>query len=218
MSGTQRICCGAIVPRIGSGLALAVALSTAGASSFDMGPVSAGEMARLPEYCPHTLAYGGPDFALWRARLGETFTHLHHYCWGLLKANRAVAPGVRPQHRRALFASAVQECYYVLDRAPADFVLRPEILLKAGVFYGETGDVVRALEHYEQSRAAKPDYWPPYVEAVDLNMKLGRKQHAIDWLKEGLRVMPQEPRLLEALARIERAPAGPSAKNGGSGR
>lgn len=187
-------------------VAFALALSfQAPASEFNMNYVSPGEMGRLPEYCPHTLAFGGQDLPLWQARLGFTFTHMHHYCWGLLKANRAVAAGVSAQMRSALFSSAVQECYYVLDRAPVDFILRPEILFKAGTFFAETGNLQKALEHFELSKAAKPDYWPPYIEAANLNMRLKRRQHAIDWLKEGLRAMPEERRLIDALARIESA-------------
>lgn len=196
----------ASAPRLRHGVAaflFAVAASAGAASPFDASRPSAGEFARLPVYCPHTLAYNGPDYQVWLARLGNTFSHIHHYCVGLLKANRAEMPGVPAELRKALYASAVQECYYVIDRAPKDFVLLPEIFYMVGTYFVRQEMYVEALDHFAKSKTAKADYWPPYVEAAKVHMRLKQREKALEWLREGLRHLPEEPQLVGALAEIE---------------
>jgi tetratricopeptide (TPR) repeat protein len=172
---------------------------------FDVKRVSAVEWARLPEYCPHTQTYhqGGPAYDNWIARLGFTFSALHHYCWAIIKANRAMALGVEPHVRRALLNSAIEECFYVLRHAAPDFVLLPEIYLRLGQFAAGLEDHARALEFFEKSIGTKVDYWPPYVEIANVNLSIRRRQHAIDALHRGLRVMPGQQQLTTALTRIE---------------
>lgn len=186
-----------------AGFLLALVAGACAASPFDASRPSAGEFARLPVYCPHTLAYNGPDYQLWLGRLGNTFSHIHHYCVGLLKANRAGMPGVPEQLRRALYASAVRECYYVIDRAPNDFVLLPEIFFMVGTYFVQQDMYVEALDHFAKSKNAKPDYWPPYVEAAKVYMRLKQREKALEWLRDGLSHLPEEPQLVRALAEIE---------------
>jgi tetratricopeptide (TPR) repeat protein len=112
--------------------------------------------------------------------------------------------------RRTLYASAVQECQYVLRNHPdPDFVLRPEILYRMGVYESAIESWVQAMEYFRQSIAAKPDYWPPYEGLAKIHMKLGRHDQALEVLNEGLKTNPTEPRLLEAAKRArERGGAG----------
>lgn len=172
---------------------------------FDMANPSAGEMALLPDYCPYTIVYyrGGPDRELWQARLGPTLTHLHHYCWAILKVNRAKTGGYSAQLRYNLIASAVNEIQYVLNNGEPNFVLLPELLYRAGTFQMMNGELVPAMEFFERSRASKPNYWPPYVELANINQRLGRRDKALETLRAGLELMPNEPALLDALRRVE---------------
>lgn len=168
-------------------------------------------MARLPEYCPHTWGYinrwgNMPEREGWFVRLGFMMSHMHHYCWGILKFNRASGIGVTPQLRNSLLSSAINESQYVLDRAPSGFVLLPEFLYRVGTYHAALDQWIEAIDHFDRARAAKPDYWPPYLETANLNLRLGRRQHAIDALRAGLGVMPEEGRLREALNRIESMP------------
>jgi tetratricopeptide (TPR) repeat protein len=106
--------------------------------------------------------------------------------------------------RRTLYASAVQECQYVLRNHPdPDFVLRPEILYRMGRFEAANESWVDALEYYRQSIAAKADYWPPYVGTADVHLKLRRRDRAIAILEEALKVAPNEPHVQQALARAK---------------
>ena len=188
---------------------LAIGSQAVAQDPFNMANLTPGEMALLPEYCPYTIVYyrGGPDRELWQARLGPTLTHLHHYCWALLKVNRARSRGYPPQLRYNLIASAVQEIQYVLNNGEPNFVLIPELLYRAGTFHVLNNDLVPAMDFFERSRAAKADYWPPYVDLANIHMRLGRRAKAAEVLRGGLEVMPNEPALLEALKRLEAAPA-----------
>jgi tetratricopeptide (TPR) repeat protein len=142
--------------------------------------------------------------------MGETFWHVHHYCYGMLKALRAETMDLSPQVRRALLVSAITEVEYVLRRAPPEFVLLPELYLRVGDYQRKLGLVVDAIGSYERSRAVKPDYWPPYVEQAKLNLSIGRRDAAIQVLEAGLALMPQESRLVEELRAARTAPEKPS--------
>ena len=170
---------------------------------------TAGEMALLPEYCPYTTGYyrGGPDRALWLARLGPTLNHVHHYCWAILKVNRALSSSFAPQLRNNLISSSILEIQYVLNNGEPDFVLLPELLYRAGTFHALIGELPQAIDFFERSRTAKADYWPPYVELAKVNLGLGRRQKAIETLRAGLEVMPSEQALLDALKRVEGTPS-----------
>jgi tetratricopeptide (TPR) repeat protein len=189
-----------------AGWACAAMALGGGAAADPMNPAtaSAGELSRLPDYCNHVWGYyrDAGERANWFARMGPVFEHMHHYCWGMLKANRAAAPGISPTMRRTLYASAVQECHYVLRNNPDPaFVLRPEIFYRMGQWEAANESWVQAMEYYRQSIATKADYWPPYVGIAEIEMKLARRDRAIAVLDEGLKFAPDEPRLKEAMAR-----------------
>jgi hypothetical protein len=55
------------------------------------------QMALLPPYCPYTFIFrdsvpGGNDQAQkerWMSAIGGMFSHMHHYCFGLMNRNDA---------------------------------------------------------------------------------------------------------------------------------
>jgi hypothetical protein len=179
------------------------------ADPFNMNSVGRGELVRLPEYCASVHGWGeGSPWApsvqqqRWIGLMGPTFWHVHHYCWGMLKALRAESIDVKPQMRSDLYASAISEAHYVLERATADFKLLPEIHFKVGQYQVALQRWAEALESFDRSRAMKPDYWPAYIEIAKVNLRLRRRDHAVEILKRGLDVMPGETRLTDALRRI----------------
>lgn len=189
-------------------LACALLAASGGAAADPMNPAtaSAGELARLPEYCHHVWGYtrDPKERANWFIRMGPVFEHMHHYCWGMLKANRAATPGTDPLMRRSLYASAVGECQYVLRNNPdPKFVLLPEIYFRMGEWEAANESWVQAIEYYRQSIALKPDYWPPYVGIAEVEMKLARRDRAVAVLQQGLKVVPDERHLKEALTHAE---------------
>ena len=173
-------------------------------------------LVTLPAYCADAQSgsNGGrydpanytPAQQRWVALMGGGFHHIHHYCWALDMAKKARDPMTSQQQRRSFYSGAIKDCTYVLNQAPRDFVLLPEIYLRMGQFALGRDDIVGALEYFENSYRAKPDYWPPYVEIAKTNLSIGRRQEAEAALKAGLAVSPDEPNLKQALAQLKATP------------
>ena len=165
----------------------------------------------LPRYCAYTQSFrdhvpGGnnpAEIQRWYSMLGETFNAMHHYCWGLMKTNRGVLLARSEQSRRFYLNDAISEFDYVLDHAPPDFVLLPEILMKKGenlIRLGQDGSgnlqLLRAIE-------LKPDYWPPYAVMSDYYKKKGDLKNAREVLEKGLSASPDAKALKERLANLD---------------
>lgn len=193
-------------------LGAALAAPARAGDPFDTLSITKGELARLPVYCPHAWGYvhrgwgNWEERERWDQRLGPTMRHMHHYCWSILKYNRAHGIGVSAQLKNALIESAIVEAHYLIDRAPADYIFLPEAVHRVGIYNFELGRWLVALDYFERARTIKPDYYPPYLEMANVNMSVGRKEDAIAALQAGLKVMPDEERLKEALKRIEATP------------
>ena len=91
----------------------------------------------------------------------------------------------------------------MIDRAPPDFVLLPEILMKKGenlirLGQGANGNLqlLRAIE-------LKPDYWPPYAAMSDYYKKTGDLKNAREVLEKGLSASPEAKALKERLANLD---------------
>lgn len=194
-------------------VAMAAAVLCLTAPTAEAGPsnISAGEIARLPEYCPDTQTFekvGNSNVPnerqkRWVEMMGATFWAMHHYCWALVSSHRADRVGTTPQVRLALMESAIDDSNYVLNNSFPDFPLRPEVLLRMGQFAMRADNPVQALEYFEASRKAKADYWPAYIGLHEVNLRIGRRQAAVDILRQGLQVMPDEPKLKAALAKLQ---------------
>lgn len=172
--------------------------------------ITAGEIALLPSYCADAQDFerlGTPNSptarqSKWVAAMGPTFWHIHHYCWALVSAHRAAA-GVGPQQRRFLLYRAISDCYYVIRLAPREFPLLPEIHWRVGKYQAESDNLVEALQSFELARQIRPDYWPAYLSMAEIQVSLRRQQAAVDILKAGLLVTPNEPNLVAALKRVQ---------------
>lgn len=130
--------------------------------------------------------------------MGPAFWAVHHYCWALINAGRAEAPGVPRAMRESLLRRAIDDVNYVLRHSPPDFVLAPELFLRNGDYYDKLGLPVQAMEHYELSRRSKRDYWPAYARLAALQARLGKRDVALQVLDEGLAVLPNHPELTAA--------------------
>jgi tetratricopeptide (TPR) repeat protein len=132
---------------------------------------------------------------------------MHHYCWALISANRAKRGGIAPQERRYLYQSAINDSFFVIENSQPDFVLLPEIYFRMGQYYSAMGDASRAMEMLQKSREIKADYWPAYLELAAINLALGRRQAAIDFLETGLQNSPGQAQLAAELQRIKASAA-----------
>lgn len=169
------------------------------------------EVAMLPKFCPHTILFsekvpGGnnPDeIARWKSVLGDTFRHLHHYCWGLMKTNRAMLLARNTQTRQFYLGDSINEFNYVIERAPEDFVLLPEILSRKGQNLIRLGKVPLGMLELERAAQLKPDYWVPYAYMSDYYKESGDLRKAREQLEKGLQAAPDSTALKRRLEELE---------------
>ena len=185
------------IPLVSALHLLAVALPCTAEISGFPGSVRAydpREVAMLPEYCKFTQEFrdsvpGGnaPEQAKrWSSIFGETFNHLHHYCWGLMKTNRGMILARTRQDRQFYLADSLGELDYVIQHASRDFVLLPEILTRKGENLLSLGRDAKGVVELRQAIELKPDYWPPYGALSDYYKKNGEIAKARETLAEGL--------------------------------
>jgi len=169
------------------------------------------EVAILPRYCAYAQSFrehvpGGnstDEIQRWQSILGETFIHIHHYCWGLMKTNRGVLLAPDDQARRFYITDAIREFDYVIDRSPPDYVLLPEFLMKKGENLIRLGQVGNGTLQLLRAIELKPDYWPPYAVMSDYYKKSGDPKKAREVLEKGLSASPDAKALKERLANLD---------------
>lgn len=180
------------------------------------GPYDPRELAMLPKYCYTTqifreFAPGGRDkveMGKWYALLGGTYQHLHHYCWGMMKSNRANLLARDHRVRQFYLNDALLEYDYVIERAPADFILLPEILTKKADNLFQLNRAPVAIFELERAIDLKPDYWPPYAKLADHYKSVGQVQKAREMLEAGLKAAPDAVGLKRRLSELESAGSG----------
>ena len=151
------------------------------------------EVAMLPRYCLSTVGFqmanvpGGQGQAVerWSAFFGPSFIHLHHYCWGVMKTNRAVLLARDLTTRDFYLKDAIREFDYVIERVPDDFVLLPEILTKRAENLARLGKSAVGVPNLERAISLKADYWPAYAALSDHYKAHGDTAKARQVLEEG---------------------------------
>lgn len=180
------------------------------------------EVALLPRYCIYTQLFreavpGGNDpeeIKRWTALMGPAFIHMHHYCWGLMKTNRALLLVRTEQFRNYYLRDSLQEFDYVINRAPADFRMLPEIHTRKAENLVRLGRAKEGMQEFERAIALKPDYWPPYAGISDYYRGTGDRAKARQWLEAGLAYSPGVNALQRRLAEIGGAQPGNAAQAG----
>ena len=186
-----------------------VLVSTA-ASAAEPKNITQGELALTPPFCQDVQTINGwsqhgresPRSPYWIAQMGKTFWGMHHYCWAQVNLQRSRMPAQTPQERDFKIRSAINDYYYVVEIAPPDFVLLPEVFYLIGEAHVLVNEYVPAIEAFQKARRLKLDYWPPYEGHAKVLEKLDKKVEARAVLAEGLRVMPGEPRLVAMFTRL----------------
>lgn len=169
------------------------------------------EVALLPKYCIYTQIFrdrvpGGNNRAIvdqWYNQLGDSFHTMHHYCWGLMKTNRALYLARDQLMRRFYLTDSLDEFDYVIRRVPEDFILLPEILTRKGenlILLGKGQVGILELEHAIE---LKPDYWPPYGYISDYYKSLGDVKSARETLERGLQLSPDAKGLLRRIDELK---------------
>lgn len=194
----------ALVPRAASAEGLA------GEPSIEA--YDAREVTLLPRYCIYTPAFrqkipganNPAEVKRWSTIMGPIFGAMHHYCWGLMRTNRALYTARTKQARVHHLHASIEEFNYVLNRAPQDFVLLPEILTKKGENLLRLGSTA-GLTELQRAIELKPDYWPPYAAGSDYFKTAADLGSAREWLERGLAAAPDAKALQTRLAELDRS-------------
>jgi hypothetical protein len=173
------------------------------------------EVAMIPKYCIYTQMFrasvpGGSNeeaIASWSAFMGPTFIHMHHYCAGLMKLNRAKFLAKDNNTRRFYLADAITEIDYVVTKAPDDFILMPEMLTKKAECHILLGQAPVGSYTLERAIEVKRDYWPAYAQLSDLYKSLGDTAKAREALQAGLVHSPGASALTRRMAELDSPPA-----------
>lgn len=146
------------------------------------------ELMLLPPWCAHTQASWGnrPDiYNSLVAKYGSAWTHMHHYCYGLINYSRLQRMKVPRQHRDSVYHSALQDIKYVLDRSDKTFAFRPEILITLTRLHM----LAKAMKGAENSARTLVADWPEvadgYTLLADVLIRTDRRAEAVDLLKKG---------------------------------
>ena len=170
------------------------------------------EFALLPPYCKHTWGYrdsvpggnDGSEISRWQTIIGEgMFIHMHHYCNGLRHRNNAKLVARSPAQRKQEWELSIPEFDYVLQNAPPNFVLLPEMLTMKGESLMALDRGTQAIPVLQRAIELKPDYWPPYIAISDYFKNAGDIAKAREWLQKGLSSSPNTKTLQNRLAELD---------------
>ena len=178
------------------------------------------EMFMLPEYCRYTQDFrdhvaGGNNRAeieRWTQLMGESFIHMHHYCYALQAVNRASFMSRTEQERIHNLSTAVRECDYVIHNTPADFSMLPDIFTTKGQSLIRMGSVGQGVAELQRAIDKKADHWPAYAALGDYYKEVGQLAKAREWLEKGLAAAPNTMPLTRRLSALD-APRGRRATN-----
>lgn len=167
--------------------------------------ITEAELKLLPRFCRDTQTFGygdanfnrSPRAGHWVSLMGNTFWAMHHYCWAQINMNRSRKSGLTAQARRGLWESVRGDYGYVINNAPPDFIMLPDIYTRVGEVELLLDHPDKANEAFAHARELKPDYWPAYSHWAEFLIKIGRRPDALKLVTSGLEHSPDAKVLLE---------------------
>lgn len=176
----------------------------------------------VPSYCKAKFKDRFPhitDRQVENARefLGESFLHVHHFCWGLVHIWDLEAGGVPNEE---IAGQAIKEITYFYSRTPQDHAVMRDVHRAYSTAYRYSGDSKKSREHYKKSlqlsayRSAgsgRPGNTnlpsasaSRYVEMADKMMRIGIPEEAAELLELALKIEPKS-QLIKAKLKAARA-------------
>lgn len=194
-----------------AGSALALLAPVPAQAQADPHTYEASLVLKLPPYCKYTMFFnarvpGGDnreEMDRWKNIMGPTFIHMHHYCYGLMATNRAIYSSPTHEARLHNLGVSITEFDYVIQRAPPDFALLPEMLTRKGESLISLDRGPEGVGVLRRAIDLKPDYWPPYAAASDYYKDHGAPAKAREWLEKGLAAAPDTRALTRRLAALD---------------
>lgn len=132
--------------------------------------------------------------AQWSRKYGETWGHMHHYCFGSKALNLAYRDFTKAERRNYFSAQAAREFDYVLDKAAPDFELRPEILIQRGRAHMLSRSYDDAKQSFEEALKLNPKSVDAWVALSDMYSQMGRYVDAIKVLEQAIETTGSEHR------------------------
>lgn len=170
------------------------------------------EVGKLPEYCKYTQTFRGrvpgsmnaEEIERWERMMGDTFIHMHHYCYGLMAVNFSVSHSNTPMDRRRYLNLSINEFDYILRHAPPDFGLLPEILTRKGESLVQLDRPAEGVIEFQRAIQTQAGYTPAYSAMIDYYKGIGQIAKAREWLEKGLSVEPNANALKRRKAELDR--------------
>jgi tetratricopeptide (TPR) repeat protein len=171
----------------------------------------ASEVSKLPGYCKYTQTFRGrvpgsdnaAEIERWTRVMGDTFIHMHHYCFGLMAVNSSVSLSNTPMDRRHYLSVSINEFDYILRHAPLDFALLPEILTRKGESLIQLDRAGEGMLEFQRAIKIQANYTPAYAAMSDFYKKAGQPAKAREWLEKGLSAAPNARALVRRLAELD---------------
>lgn len=147
------------------------------------------ELALLPQYCKGTqlireISKDPIPIKQYVAMYGHAFTHLHHYCWALNTENKALK--MRGEARQSKLRDTLGDYKYIIDLAPPDFVLLPDIYTSRAQVFFQLKRNVEAVADLNKAIELRPDYSRAYARLSDYYQLTGDTRNAIKILEQGI--------------------------------
>ncbi len=164
------------------------------------------EIALLPPYCKGTqqireVSHDPVPISQYVDVYGESFMHLHHYCWALNSENKANAMFNKRDHDAKL-NGALGDMKYILTNASPDFILLPDIYNSQARMLFELRRDSEAVLSLEKAIELKPGYVPAVARLSDYFVSIGDKEKAIQTLKNGIDNTENANFLISKLAKL----------------
>jgi tetratricopeptide (TPR) repeat protein len=171
------------------------------------------EIYQLPMFCKYTQIYrkhvpGGnnpAEIERWTALMGDTFRHMHHYCWALQTSNRAAFESTTREEKIRWLTDSIGDLDYVIQRAPLDFPMLPDVLSKKGDVLIRLDRAGEGMLEFQRAIKVKPEYWQAYAAMSDFYKETGQIAKAREWLEKGLSAAPNAKALKERSAQLDSA-------------
>jgi tetratricopeptide (TPR) repeat protein len=119
-----------------------------------------------------------------------------------MKVNRATILARNQQDRHHYLTDSIRDFDYVIERAPTDFVLLPEMLTKRGETLVKLGRTSQGIADLQRAIDIKPDYWPPYGSLSDYYKTVGDVAKARALLETAISHAPDSKSLKRRLAEL----------------
>jgi tetratricopeptide (TPR) repeat protein len=138
----------------------------------------------LEESARRAVEVPATEVALWEAKLGPAFQHVHHYCAGLAYANQASAEFDK-QTKSFLWSSVVNEAKYTWEHIGPSHLLSPDVsaLLAEGLY--QSGHPQDAQDLLRKVLVAQPSAERPYVSLALIARRMGNLKGAVEMLEQG---------------------------------